>query len=126
MKLRNKFHFKIHISKKAFYIFSFIFIIFVFFLTGFFLYKFVYKSIIYSEEIINKKNIVAPVSFKKEDFEAIIQKIQDKKNATDSKKILEINNFFLENRVSTTTHSLIQKNEEKMPTPPSTNAIIGQ
>lgn len=70
-----------------------------------------------------KKSIVAPVSFKKDDFENIVRDIQNKKNAANSKKILEINNFFLENWVST-TRSLIQKNEKKMPAPSSTNTII--
>lgn len=101
-------------------------ILLVFLLTGFFLYTYVYKPITYSEEIIIKKQIVAGETFKKDDFDTILQNAQNKKNASYEKKISDISNFFLENRVSTTTKTFIQKNEEKIISSSTTNSIISQ
>jgi len=99
----NKLHFKIRISKKLFYAASSIFIATVLVITGYFLYKFVYKSIIYSEEIIIKKSLVSDETFKKEDFEKTANAIKEKMLPQDSGKIQKISNFFLENRIATST-----------------------
>lgn len=130
MKFRPKFHLKISISKKSFYIISFLFILIIILFTGFFLYQFVYKSIISSDEISVKRQKVAPESFNKDAFEKIILNIQSKKNSRQNNEIGKISNFFLENRIASSTAQILpDKNTENIntaPSPKSTENIVNE
>ena len=128
MNFRPKFRIKITITKKVFYIISFIFIFIIVVFTGFFLYTFVYQSIISSNDIAIKRQEVAPESFSKNEFEKIILKIQDKKKSRFGNEIEKMSNFFLENRIVSSTaqilpDTIIEKTKNDAPLKDSENII---
>jgi len=128
MNFQPKFRVKITITKKVFYIISFIFIFIMVVSTGFFLYTFVYQSIISSNDIAIKRQEVAPESFSKNEFEKIILKIQDKKNSRFGNEIEKMSNFFLENRIVSSTaqilpDTIIEKTKNDAPLKDSENII---
>ena len=128
MNFKPKFRVKITITKKVFYIISFIFIFIIVVFTGFFLYTFVYQSIISSNDIAIKRQEVAPESFSKNEFEKIILKIQDKKNSRFGNEIEKMSNFFLENRIVSSTaqilpDTIIEKTKNDAPLKDSENII---
>ncbi|KKQ57556.1 MAG: hypothetical protein US74_C0003G0023 [Parcubacteria group bacterium GW2011_GWA2_38_13] len=128
MNFQPKFRVKITITKKVFYIISFIFIFIIVVFTGFFLYTFVYQSIISSNDIAIKRQEVAPESFSKNEFEKIILKIQDKKNSRFGNEIEKMSNFFLENRIVSSTaqilpDTIIEKTKNDAPLKDSENII---
>ena len=128
MNFQPKFRVKITITKKVFYIISFIFIFIIVVFTGFFLYTFVYQSIISSNDIAIKRQEVAPESFSKNEFEKIILKIQDKKKSRFGNEIEKMSNFFLENRIVSSTaqilpDTIIEKTKNDAPLKDSENII---